>query len=229
MNYFFAGICKAFKIIFSLDGEFLTVVFTSVKISFLSTLLAVIFALPAGYFLAVGKFKGRGIILTVINTLMSLPTVVVGLLVYGFISRRGVLGELGLLYTLTAMVIGQFILCFPIICGLTVGALKSLNEKVHMTALSLGADKTQKFFMILKEARFALTAAVIAGFSRVFAEVGVSVMLGGNIKNYTRNITTAIALETSKGEFALAIALGTVLLAVSLTVNILFSRLQKNV
>lgn len=229
MDYLTDGIKKAFQIIFSFDTEFITIVFTSVKVSVLSTLLAVIAAVPVGCFLAVCRFRGRRAILTVINTLMSLPTVVVGLIVYGFISRKGVLGELGLLYTLTAMIIGQFILCFPIICGLAAAAVKTLDKKVHLTALSLGADRIQRFFIILSEARFALTAAVIAGFGRVFAEVGISMMLGGNIKNYTRNITTAIALETSRGEFALGIALGMVLLTVSLSINILFARFQKHV
>lgn len=229
MDYLLEGIKEGIKILVALEGEFLIIVFTSVRVALTSTILAVIVGVPAGTFLAIKKFKGRQAIITIINTLMSLPTVVVGLLVYSFVSRQAIFGKLGLLYTLTAMVIGQFVLCFPIICGLTVSAIKSLNEKVHLTALSLGAGRVQHFFIVLKEARSALTAAVIAGFGRVFAEVGVSMMLGGNIKNYTRNITTAIALETSKGEFSMGLALGMVLLLVSLLVNISFARFQKNV
>ena len=158
---------------------------------------------------------------------MSLPTVVVGLMVYSFLSRRGPLGELGLLYTQTAMVIGQFILAFPIIAGLSVGAVAGLDKRIRTTALSLGADTPQSFWMFVREARYGIMAAVMAGFGRVFAEVGVSMMLGGNIRGYTRNITTAMALETSKGEFAFGIALGLVLLTVALGVNILFSFLRE--
>jgi len=139
------------------------------------------------------------------------------------------LGSLGLLYSFTAMVIGQFILCFPIICGLTVSAVSSVDKKAYLTALSLGAGKLQSFRLVIYEARYAVIAAIIAGFSRVFSEVGVAMMLGGNIKGYTRTITTAIALETNKGEFALGIALGIVLLTVSFAINILFSKLKKHV
>ncbi|MBU0897381.1 MAG: ABC transporter permease, partial [Candidatus Omnitrophica bacterium] len=133
-----------------------------------------------------------------------------------------------LLYTLTAMVIGQFILSFPILCGLTVTAVRSLDRKVELTTLSLGANPIQGLIMLLKEARFGIFAAVIAGFGRVFAEIGVSMMLGGNIRGYTRNITTTIALETSKGEFSLGIALGMVLLMIAFAINIIFAQLQRN-
>jgi tungstate transport system permease protein len=158
---------------------------------------------------------------------MSLPTVVVGLMVYSFLSRRGPLGDLGLLYTVTAMVVGQCILAFPIVTGLTISSVKGLDKRIKTTIKSLGADPLQGFLMFLHEGRFGILAAVIAGFGRVFAEIGVSMMLGGNIKGYTRNITTAIALETSKGEFALGIALGLVLLIVAFGVNILLSFVQR--
>ncbi|MBU1134680.1 MAG: ABC transporter permease, partial [Candidatus Omnitrophica bacterium] len=192
MDYIIDGLAKAFKIIFSLDKEFLLIVFTSLKCALVSTGLAALVGVPFGIVIGHKKFIGRQFIITVLNTLMSLPTVVVGLMVYSFLSRQGPLGSFGLLYTLTAMVIGQFILSFPILCGLTVTAVRSLDRKVELTTLSLGANPIQGLIMLLKEARFGIFAAVIAGFGRVFAEIGVSMMLGGNIRGYTRNITTTI-------------------------------------
>jgi len=227
MEYISGGLRQALRIIFTFDSEFLVIVWVSVKVASISTLLATAAGVPFGILLADKKFPGRNAVVTVLNTLMSLPTVVVGLLLYSFLSRRGPLGELGLLYTQTAMVIGQFVLAFPIISGLAVTSVMSLDRRVRTTALSLGADPSQSFRMFLHEARFGILAAVIAGFGRVFAEVGVSMMLGGNIRTYTRNITTAIALETSKGEFALGIALGVVLLTVALVINVLFSLFRR--
>jgi tungstate transport system permease protein len=227
MDYITRGFVEALRIIASADVEFLGTVMTSLAVALTSTVLASVSGVPFGIFLALKEFRGREVLLTLLHTLMSLPTVVVGLMVYSFLSRRGPLGEMGLLYTRSAIVIGQWILAFPIVAGLTVAAVKGLDPRIHATAISLGADPVQGFRMILREARFPLLAAVVAGFGRVFAEVGVSMMLGGNIRGYTRTITTAIALETSKGDFALGIALGLVLLAVALLVNILFGILRR--
>lgn len=221
------GFKEAIRIIASGDAEFGHTVLVSLWVASLSTCLATVAGVPFGVFLSCRTFRGRDALVTVTNTLMALPTVVVGLMVYSFLSRRGPLGEFRLLYTQSAMVIGQFILAFPIVTGLTVSAVGSLDRRIRPTALSLGADPCQGFRMFLHEARFGLLAAVVAGFGRVFGEVGVSMMLGGNIRGYTRNITTAIALETSKGEFALGIALGLVLLAVALAVNILLGLLRR--
>ncbi len=229
MDYITNGFCEAVRIIFSLDKEFLDIVMVSIMVAGTSTLLATVAGVPFGILVSEKKFTGRQIVLTLLNTLMALPTVVVGLMVYSFLSRRGPLGSLGLLYTRTAMVIGQFILAFPIIAGLTVSCMRGLDRRAKMTALTLGANSAQAFRVFLYEARFGIFAAVVAGFGRVFAEVGVSMMLGGNIRTYTRSITTAIALETSKGEFALAIALGIVLLTVALGINILFTLCQKRI
>jgi len=223
MDYIWEGVRDSLRIIVGLEPEFLSTVLVSLKVSFLSTALATAAGVPFGMWVAEARFPGRRVIITVLSTLMSLPTVVVGLMVYSFLSRRGPLGELGLLFTPAAMVIGQFILAFPIIAGLAVSSVVGLDERIRATALSLGADRAQSFRMFLREARYGIMAAVMAGFGRVFAEVGVSMMLGGNIRGYTRNITTAMALETSKGEFAFGIALGLVLLTVALAVNILFS------
>ncbi len=223
MDYIWQGVRDSLQIIAGLDREFLATVFVSLKVSFLSTALATVLGVPFGMWIAEKRSPGARAIITVLNTLMSLPTVVVGLMVYSFLSRRGPLGEWGLLYTQTAMVIGQFILAFPIIAGLSVSSVAGLDKRIRTTARSLGADTAQSFRMFLREARYGILAAVMAGFGRVFAEVGVSMMLGGNISGYTRNITTAMALETNKGEFAFGIALGLVLLTVALVVNILFS------
>lgn len=226
MDYITQGFAQALRIILSGDAEFISIVGTSLLVSFISTLLATATGVPVGVFVARRQFRGRQAVLTVLNTLMSLPTVVVGLMVYSFLSRRGPLGEAGLLYTRTAIIIGQWILAFPIVAGLVAATVQGLDQRIHKTALALGADSGQSFRIFLHEARFGILAAVMAGFGRVFAEVGVSMMLGGNIKGYTRTITTAIALESSKGEFALGIALGMVLLTVALGVNVLFGLLR---
>lgn len=226
MEYIIEGIRQACLLIFSLNREFLEIVLVSLKVSFTSTTLATLTGVPLGIFVALKKFPGKYVVTTILNTLMSVPTVVIGLLVYALISRQGPLGKLGILFTLNAMVMGQFILIFPIISGLTITAIRGLDQRIPITALSLGASHFQACGIFLHEARFAITSAIIAGFARAFSEVGISMMLGGNIRGYTRNITTAIALETSKGEFSLGIALGVVLLAVALLINILFIKFQ---
>jgi len=229
MDYILNGFFEALKLIFSFDKEFLEIVFVSLKVSFLSTVLATVFGVPFGIFVSYKeKFFLKNAIITVLNTCMSLPTVVIGLTVYSFLSRKGPFGEFSLLFTQTAIVIGQFILIFPVISSLTISAIKGLDKRVKKTVVLLGANNLQQFVIFVKEARFGIMAAIIAGFGRVFAEVGISMMLGGNIKNYTRTITTAIALETSKGEFALGVALGIVLLTVALLINIVFSGIQRS-
>jgi len=221
------GLSDALRLLASLDPEFTGAVLVSVLVAFTSTSLATVTAVPVGVLLAQRRFPGRGGIVAVLNTLMSLPTVVVGLLVYSLLSRQGPLGSLGLLYTRAAMVIGQWILAFPIVAALTVATMEGQDSRVRSTAVSLGASPFQAFVRTLREARFGILAAVVAGFGRVFAEVGVSMMLGGNIKAYTRSMTTTIALETSRGEFALGLALGLVLLAVALVINILLGLLKR--
>jgi tungstate transport system permease protein len=222
MDYIGNGLIDAARIIFSGDPEFLSIVGVSLLVALASTTLATLTGVPFGIIVAHKKFAGRGAILLALNTLMSLPTVVVGLMLYSFLSRRGPLGEMGLLYTRSAMVLGQWVLAFPIVAGLSAAAVKGLDPRIHLTAMSLGADSAKAFRTFLHEARFGIFAAVIAGFGRVFSEVGVSMMLGGNIRGYTRTITTTIALESSRGEFSLGIALGLLLLFVALLVNIVF-------
>ena len=166
------------------------------------------------------------IIITILNTLLSLPTVVIGLFVYAFISRRAVFGPLDLLYTQKAIIIGQIILIIPIITAFTIAAISRIDDRYRKTAMTLGANKIQTALVIFKEARFGIIAAIIAAFGRVISEVGISMMLGGNIKGFTRTMTTAMALEYDKGSFTLAIALGLVLMALSFSMNLLLNFFQ---
>ena len=226
MEYLWEGIKASIHLIISLDGEVFRTVLLSLRISLAATLLASLIGVPLGFLISAHEFPFKRPIITVFNTLLSLPTVVVGLFLYSLLSRRGPFGPLGLLFTPTAMVIGQFILATPIIVALTISAIQSMDPRAKMTAMTLGAGAVRTALTVLSEARFALTAAVIAGFGRVIAEVGTAMMVGGNIKGYTRVMTTAIALETSKGEFAFALSLGIILLMVAFSINILFHYLQ---
>jgi tungstate transport system permease protein len=222
MDFILESLKKAFALIFSLDAELLRISWRSIWIATTSTCLATAVGLPLALLVTFKDFRGRQVLTTILNTLMALPTVVVGLLVYAFICRRGLFGDLALLYTPWAMVIGQFILATPIIAAISVSAMKEADTRITTTARTLGATPLQTLATLAGEMRISILAAVIAGFGRVFAEVGVSMMLGGNIRHYTRNITTAIAFETSRGEFSLALALGMILLSVALAINILF-------
>ncbi|MCX5894872.1 MAG: ABC transporter permease [Proteobacteria bacterium] len=226
MEYLWQGLKTAFRLITHLDSEVVTITCISLKISISAVLCASLVGVCLGFIVGIFKFKGRSLIITFLNTLMAIPTVVVGLFAYSIISRQGPLGTFGLLFTPLAMGIGQFILAIPIIMTLTISATQSVDPRVQSTAVVLGANSFQSAIVVLKEARFAFMAAIIAGFGRVIGEVGSSMILGGNIKGYTRNIPTAIALETSKGEFGLAIALGIILLAVALTINFLLRFFQ---
>lgn len=224
--YLLHGLKDAFSLIISLDREIIRICLVSITVSGSATLLAALLGVPLGVIVASYNFFGKKFISTLLNTLLALPTVVIGLLVYSFISRQGPLGSYGILFTPYAMVVGQFILACPIISAMTASAITSMDPRISQTAMTLGADPFQTMLQVAKEARHVIWAAVIAGFGRVFAEIGISMMLGGNIKNYTRNITTAIAYETGKGEFALALALGIILLAVAFIINIIFHSLQ---
>lgn len=226
MSFFLEGMREALGLLFAGDAEVWSAVWISVKVAGLSTSIAALLGLPIGFLVATRRFAGRRCVVVLLNTLMGLPTVVVGLVIYGMLSRRGPLGELGLLYTPTAMVIGQVILATPIVAALTCGAAAGLDRRVLKTAYALGAGTWRAALTAARELRPGLSAAVVAGFGRVFAEVGVSLMLGGNIRFYTRNITTTIALETTRGEFALGLALGLVLLAVAFVVNLCFHLLR---
>jgi tungstate transport system permease protein len=165
-------------------------------------------------------------VITILNTLLALPTVVIGLFVYAFISRRGIFGPLDLLYTQEAIIVGQTILIIPVVAAFTIAAISRIDERYRKTAMTLGANRLQTAWVIFREARFGIIAAVIAAYGRVISEVGISMMLGGNIKGFTRTMTTAMALEYDKGSFTLAIALGIVLLSFSFGMNLLFHFFQ---
>ena len=178
------------------------------------------------FFIAFNTFRGKRLLMTCLNTLLALPTVVIGLVVYSLISRRGIFGPLELLYTQKAIIIGQIILITPVIATLTIAAISRIDRRYRNTALTLGATPYQMGWVIFLEARFGIMAALIAAFGRVIAEVGISMMLGGNAKGFTRTMTTAMALEYDKGEFVLAVALGIVLMSSAFLINMIFHLLQ---
>ena len=226
MDYIFEGIREALRLIFTLDREVFGTVLLSLKISTAASFFASLVGIPMGFFIGTHEFAGKKFVITGFNTLMAFPTVVVGLLVFSFTSRRGPFGPLELLFTPTAMIIGQFILVAPIIIALTLSATQGIDPRIRLTAMTLGANSFQTTITILNEVRFALMAALIAGFGRVIAEVGCAMMVGGNIRGYTRTMTTTIALETAKGEFGFSLALGFILLIVAFSVNIFLHQFQ---
>ena len=227
MDFLTESLRAALSLILALDPEVVGAVWTSLYTSMAGILLAAVVGIPLGTLIGVGRFTGRRAVLTLLNTLMALPTVVVGLVIYGFLSRQGPLGAWGLLFTPLAMIVGQTVLAAPIVANYTVAAVTGADPRIINTALTLGAGRLRAAWQLLLEVRFGVIAAVVAGFGRVIAEVGVAMMLGGNIRGYTRTMTTAIALETSKGEFAFGLALGLVLMTVALIVNLFLNLLQQ--
>lgn len=217
----------AIKLLLSLDQDVLMTVSTSLYTTLVATLLASVIAVPAGLLIGAVSFKGRRLVVTTLNTLMALPTVVIGLLVFGLLTRQGLLGELGLLFTPWALIMGQTVLAIPIITHYALTAAAGADPRILPTARTLGANNIQSGWLLLLEIRFGIIAAIVVGFGRVIGEVGIAMMLGGNIHGYTRTMTTAIALETSKGEFAFGLSLGIVLLIVALTINLLLNLLQQ--
>jgi tungstate transport system permease protein len=227
MDYIIDAFLGAFWLILSLDREIFSIALLSLWVAGTATVFATLIGVPLAYVIATRDFPGKRTVLTIFNTLMAVPTVLVGLFCYAFFSRRGPLGFLDLLFTPTGMVIGDLILALPLIVALTIAAVNAVDPRARLTALALGATSRQTSWTVLLDARYALMAAVLNGFGRVVAEVGAAMMLGGNIRGYTRTLTTAIALETSKGEFAFAMALGLILLTLALMVNLLLRRLQE--
>ena len=226
MEFLLDSLFSAALLVLSLDPEVLSVVGVSLRVSGTSTFLTTILGVPLGFWIAFSNFPGKRFLITCLNTLLAVPTVVIGLFVYAFISRKGMLGSLELLYTQKAMMIGQILLILPLVTILTVAAISRIDERYRRTAKTLGANQWQTAWVIFREARFAVVAAVIAAYGRVIAEVGISMMLGGNARGFTRTMTTAMALEYDKGEFALAVALGIILLGLSFGVNLLFHFFQ---
>jgi len=226
MEYIIEGLAKALELIFSLDREIYGIVGRSVRFALTATLLAALAGVPLGFVIGSKSFKGKPAVITLLNTLMALPTVVVGLLGYAFLSRKAPLGFLDMIFSPHAVILGEFLLSLPVITNLTVSAVQAVDKRAYLTAQTLGASRWMVAWTVLMEARFALLAAIIAGFGRAVSEVGSAMMLGGNIRYYTRSMTTAIALEVSKGEFGFGLALGFFLLAVAFSINILFHYFQ---
>jgi len=226
MEYILDGLKQGLALLFPPNREILQIVILSLAVSGGATVLAATTAIPSALFLALKEFRGKRFLVGVVNTALSVPAVLIGLLVYGLVSRRGPLGTLGLLFTPGAMILAQALLAFPIITALVLAALKGIARDSRDLALSLGANRLQLALAVIHQGRFAFLTALIAGFSRVIGETGMTLMVGGNIKGHTRVLTTAISLETMKGNFEIGIALGIVLLLAALTINIVLQWAQ---
>lgn len=216
----------AFKLILSLDSDLLEIVLLSMRVSLMATLLACLIGMPLGALLAISRFRGRGLLITVVNAMMGLPPVVVGLLVYIHLSRSGPLGFLGLLYTPTAMIIAQCILITPIVAALSRQILSDLHVEYRELLDSLNIHGWRRLGTLISDGRAGLTTVSLAGFGRAIAEVGAVMIVGGNIDHLTRVMTTAIALETSRGDLSLALALGLILVLLAICINLLASFIQ---
>jgi tungstate transport system permease protein len=217
---------QAFARLFAGDAELWGIVWISLKVSLSALLLATPFAVALGFWVASNRFPGRRLVIVLLQGLLSFPTVVVGLILYLLFSRSGPMGPWHLLFTQDAMIIGQAIIAFPVLSAFTLAAIHGADPRLRETAVSLGAGALRSALTSLHEVRFAVIAGVLNGFGRVISEVGCSMMVGGNIAGFTRNIPTAIALETSKGDFAQGIALGAVLMAFALGVTALLAVVQ---
>jgi len=221
------GFIQAFQLLATLDPDVLEISFRTLQVSGIATLISVLIGFPAGTALALTRFFGRGFLVSLVNFGMGLPPVVVGFVTWLLLMRYGPLGVLGLLYSPTAMIIAQAIIAAPIVAGFTLAAVQSIDPKLRLQILSLGATRLQYLALLLWESRPGILAAVIAGFGRVLGEVGASMMVGGNIRGYTRVLTTATVLEVSKGKFELAAALSVILLALSFFIMAALSYLQQ--
>lgn len=227
MEFLAESLARAVQLILSADAGLLAIVYTSLATSCAAVLMASVLAIPAGVASAITQFPGRALLRHGLNALMALPTVVVGLLLYGLLSRQGPLGGLNLLFSPLAIVIGQTVLIVPLLWNLVWTAVQSADPRIVFTCRTFGARPHQQALIVLHECRRAVVAATILTFGRAIGEVGVAMMLGGNIAGYTRTMTTAIALETSKGEFTLGLALGLVLLLVALLTNLALGLLER--
>jgi tungstate transport system permease protein len=227
MELIINGIKEAFRLIVTLDTEVMRVTLLSLQISGSATLISLVIGVSAGTAVALSEFPGKRLVASVINTGMGLPPVVVGLFVTIFIWRNGPLGFLGILYTPAAMVLAQSIIAIPIVTGISFAAIQSLPDKLRLQILALGATRIQMIRMLMREARLPLLAAVMAGFGGVISEIGASIMVGGNIKGYTRVLTTATVMETSRGNFDIAIALGIILLVLTFVINYILTSIQQ--
>jgi tungstate transport system permease protein len=227
MDLIFEGIKKAFWLLVTFDAEVMSITFLSLKISGLATLISLFLGISTGAMIALTQFPGKKIVVSLVNTGMGLPPVVVGLFVSIFLWRSGPFGFLELLYTPSAIIIAQAVIATPIVMGITLASLQQLPKKMKLQILALGASRSQMVWMLIKEAKLPLLAAIMAGFGGVISEVGASIMVGGNIKGYTRVLTTATVMETSKGNFDIAIALSIILLLLAYIINLILTHVQQ--
>jgi len=227
MDLILEGIKKAFWLLVTFDPEVMGITLLSLEVSGIATLISLIIGISVGVTVALSRFFGKRIVVSLINTGMGLPPVVVGLFVTIFLWRNGPLGFFGILYTPTAMVIAQTVIATPIVMGITLAAIQQLPQKLRLQILALGATHFQMIWILIKEAKLPLLAAVMAGFGGVISEIGASIMVGGNIKGYSRVLTTATVMETSRGNFDIAIALSIILLLLAFLINLILTQIQQ--
>ena len=227
MDLILDGIKKAFWLLVTFDPEVMSITWLSLKVSGIATLVSLVLGISVGSVVALTRFPGRGIAVSLINTGMGLPPVVVGLFVSIMLWRNGPLGFLEILYTPSAMILAQAIIATPIVMGITLAAMQQLPKKLRLQILALGATRLQMVWILIKEAKLPLLAAVMAGFGGVISEVGASIMVGGNIMGYSRVLTTATVMETSRGNFDVAIALGIILLLLAYVINGILTHIQQ--
>lgn len=221
------GLVQAIDLIISLDPEVMEIAARSLRISATSATITALICIPLGSMIHFNRFPGKRLLINIVQTLFSIPTVAIGLFVFVLFSRAGPLGGLNLMFTPAVMIVGQVILVTPVMLGLIISALSGVDKAITDTAVSLGASGYQKAVITLREAKFAVVAALIMGFGRAISEVGLALMVGGNIRGFTRTLTTAISLETSKGDLELSIALGIILISIALVINIFLNRIQQ--
>lgn len=226
MAYFSDAVSVAIQLILKFDPKVYEIVWTSLKISLIATAFSGLLGVFLGIWIGIKEFIGKPFVRHALNTLMAMPTVMIGLIFYGLLSRKGPLGEFGLLYTEDAVILGEACLILPIIMNMSLLAVDSADKRMLTTLKILGAKTHQQIVLILSELRYVISAGIITGFGRAIGEVGAAMMLGGNIQGTTRTMTTAIAMETGKGDFELGLALGILLLLIALTVNLLFHLLK---
>ncbi|WP_404318269.1 ABC transporter permease [Malaciobacter canalis] len=227
MNLFTDGFNEAIQLLVSGNDSVYSAIAVTITVSSWSLFISLIIGLPLGFLLGYYNFPGKTVVRTIVDTLLALPTVVIGLIAYTMLSRSGVFGEFGLLFTQKAIIIGQIVLGLPIIIALTATQVEAVDKRLYLSLKGLGANSRQILLSTLLEARFGLMTAAMTAYGRIVTEIGISMMVGGNIKYHTRTVTTAIALETGKGEFITGIALGLVLFCVALMVNIVLSMLKR--
>ena len=227
MEELWQALVKAVELIFTFDAEVMQIAGRSLAIAATSCSITALICLPLGSLIHFSSFRGKRLLVNIVQTLYSIPTVAVGLFVFVLFSRAGPLGFFDIMFTPAVMIIGQVFLVTPIMLGLTISALRGVDNAIPETALSLGASRFQAAVLTLKHARYAVLTAVIMGFGRAVSEVGLALMVGGNIKGFTRTLTTAISLETSKGDIELSLALGIILILIALVINLSLNRLQQ--